>query len=392
MLSVLLLTLAASSPPWATRAILPVDERDPGLAELLDDGEVVLVQDQAASSFKGLMVTRAPETCAIVEDRMLDVRGYPKLWNKRIKKVEVIERTETDIHYALYLDVFLSPRLEARIKNPERGKVIYWSKDTPSLFTWNLEQHETSCVLFYEMYHPEGVRSDFVVLVNKLEPGINDAGEVAAALVSSRGYSSPEKPGKRDLGPRALATYDALSGASTALRVVRRGKELPLYVVRRRVPVPVDVVRARIRDKAAFEERIDFLHDVEQKDAATTWELRAFGGEVTFTTTASERRGDAGSFVIEETVTTGDIRRGRWTWVLTPIAGGTAVELHVDLDVTSGSRVLKTLASQDQLIRDSTSLQLVYEFMRIAAPEKALPVSDGVLAGRPRSDTARGAN
>jgi hypothetical protein len=391
MFATLLFTLVAVSPPWATRTILPVNEHDVGLQELLDDGEVVLVKEQAASSFRGLMLTRTQEPCRSLETRMMDVRGYPSIW-KKIKKVEVIEQTEREVHYAVYVDVFLSPRLEARIKNPEQGKVVYYNDVTPSIFTWNLEPRDENCMLFYEMYHPDGVRSDFVSLVNKLEPSINDAGEVAAALVSARGYATPEKKGQRVLRPRAAATFDELSGAGTALRVIRRDKNVPIYVARRRVPVTLDVALARVRTKPAYATHIDVVSAVESKDKETTWHLSSFGGRVKFQTRFEERRLENGSVVVEESVIGGDIKSGQWTWTLTPVPGGTAIELSVDLDVTRGSRVLTTLANQDQLIRDSTGLQLVYEFMRLAAPEKALPLSDAVVAGRGLTLPARGAN
>jgi hypothetical protein len=386
-----LLTLIVSSPPWATRAILPVNANDPGLHELLDDGEVVLVKEQAAKSFRGLMVTRTHENCTSLEARMMDVRGYPSIW-KKIKKVEVIEQTERDVHYAVYVDVFLSPRLEARIKNPEPGKVVYYNDVTPSIFTWNLEPRGESCMLFYEMYHPDGVRSDFVDLVNRLEPSINDAGEVAAALVSARGYATPERAGKRALSARGVATFDELSGIGTALRVIRRDKHVPVYVARRRVAVTLDKALARIQNKPAYETHIDVLNDVETSGTKTTWHLSSFGGKVAFETRVEEHHLPNGVVVVEETVVGGDIKSGRWTWTLTPVPGGTAIELNVDLDVTRGSRVLTTLANQDQLIRDSTGLQLVYEYMRLVAPEPALSNGDAVLAGRALLSPARGAN
>jgi hypothetical protein len=167
---------------------------------------------------------------------------------------------------------------------------------------------------------------------------------------------------------------------------------VPTYIARRRVPVSPAGILSRIKDKPAYAAQIDVVSAVQAKGDSTTWHLSSFGGKVAFRTRADVHRTPNGGIVVDEVVTGGDIDTGRWTWTLTPVPGGTAVELSVDLDVTRGSRVLTTLANQDQLIRDSTGLQLVYEYMRMVAPEKALPVSDAVLAGRALPAPGLGAN
>ncbi len=352
-----------------------------GLLNLTQHGELFFLPAHNAHHFRALIVTQAKGTCRSVEDAMLDVRNYPKRWPK-MTDVSVLSDKHDRVHYRFALDMMFSPEIEGIVERTGPGTVRFEDPKVAGDFsTWKLRDVGRRCSMVFHLQHKPGRRSDFVRLVQNMEKGIADSAELAGALASARGYTGLPSPTRRyDVTTAGRGTWEALSGRGTVMRAIRRPGGTMVFQARRQIEVPPSEVIARLRDRERSYRTVDFLSDVDHKgELSTKWDVSYFGGWVDFETHATEKQ-DGPVYRRTETVKSGDISQGYWTWTVTPVPGGTALDLEVDLDVRAGSRVLRTLAAQDPIIGNSTGMQVSLEFMRVLGQGKSLRVEPTMIA------------
>jgi hypothetical protein len=386
----LLIGLAAASPAIAVPDGAPVG----GLLELTTTGEVFLLAEHNSDRFRALLMTQAPERCTSLEAAMMDVEGYPKRW-KQMEEVIATPDGPNRIRYSYELDMMFSPRLEGIVEHTKPGMIRYLDDDIPSDFTWMFQDRpagtKARCHMVHRMVQPTGQRSDFVRLIEKLEGGCGDAAELAGALAAARGWAVPAQKRPAKLSLAGESAWEQLSGAGTAIQLINRpGNKRMLVRAGRRVAARPETVLKRIRLRPGYVKGfargaggVDFLDDVEVEGRETEWEVAYFGGNVTFRT-AHREQGDVhqrSGLRITERVVDGDLKNGYWTWRVRQVPGGTQVDLEIDIDVTQGSMVLRTLAKQDPLIRRTNALQLALEYMRVVVAGKNLPASPARVAG-----------
>ncbi len=385
----LLLGLAAASPVIAVPDGLPVD----GVLELTAAGEIFLLAEHNSDHFRALLLTQAPERCSAIEAAMMDVQSYPKRW-KQMEEVVATPDGPNRVRYSYELDMMFSPRLKGIVEHTKPGMVRYVSDEIDSDFTWLFDDRPAGkaerCHMVHRMVQPKGTRSDFVRLIEKLEGGCGDAAELAGALAASRGWAVPSQPRRTTPSLAATSAWEQLSGAGTAIHLINRpGNKRMLVRAGRRVKASPDAVLERIRDRTRYprgftrgDTGVDFLDDVEIEGRETEWEVEYFGGDVTFRTAAREQGSvhQRGGLRVTERVVAGDLKSGYWTWTVRRVPGGSQVDLEIDIDVTEGSMVLRTLARQDPLIRRTNALQLALEYMRVVVAFKNQPTSPARIA------------
>lgn len=359
-----LIAVGASAP--ASQAKVAGADAD-ALTELTRAGELLILPGHGRSPWRGTVVTQHKKSCDDVERTMMNVRGYPSIW-KKMRNVRILSQSPRRVHYAFELDLLLSPKLETVVENPKPGTVVFTGNDTDGRAVWSLEQMQNSCRMVYDLSQPKGSNSGFVKILKRMEPGLVDAAELAGGLALARGYAPPAlRYGQSTkLSKDGWVGLYKLAKDNTVVRVLARKKSPPVLVAYRYVSRSVDDVAASIADYKDYGRDVDFLDKVRPTGRGARWSIEYFGGSVDFTTKSTTRQAGR-TRIIREKVIGGDLERGYWTWRLTPMRSGTLVELELDLDITEGSTVLRTLTHQDEMIRDSTGLQVALEFMRTRA-------------------------
>lgn len=351
-----------------------------GLLELTEKGELVLLPRHNSSPFSAFVVTRSPQQCAALEETMLAVEGYPKRWPS-IKEVRVEKRTPTTVEYEFDMDFVFSPTIKGKIDRPQPGTVIFHDVDTGGRFTWTLRDVRAGCHVVYRLYQPPGKQSGFVALITSVESGAGDSGELAGAIASARGYSKPERDVRGDglLSDAGRMAWDRLAAEGTVLRLVRSKNRPAVVITKRRTNRAPSEVLWSIRDRRRYTGKLDIVRKVKDRGRQVDWGFGYFGGRVNLTTAVSEQgaANEPGGVTITERVTGGDLERGEWRWNVREVQGGTEVELTIDLDIASGSLVLRSLAEQDPMIRDAGSLQMALAMMGALIGGKLLPMSEG---------------
>lgn len=351
-----------------------------GLRELSARGEVVVLPAHQGTPFRAWVVSRAAEPCGRVERAMWTVERYPERW-QNIREVRVLERTRDRVEYEFDIDLVFSPTLRGRIERPRRGNILFHDVETGGLFSWFLSSDEEGCLASYELFQPPGKQSGFVALVTAVERGAQDSAEISGAIASMRGYMRPEQPGASDkpLSGAAQRTWDALSAAGTVVRLERRSGQPTRVTAQRRTTRSATTVVQNLRDRQRYPKQIDIIRQARSEGRRTRWQLGYFGGNVSVATVATEEGtvGQAEGFRLHERVVAGDLPPGGWRWQVRAVEGGAEVELHIDLDITSGSLVLRSLAAQDPMIRDAAALQMALAMMGALVGGERLPLADG---------------
>jgi Polyketide cyclase / dehydrase and lipid transport len=286
---------------------------------------------------------------------MMDVESYPKRWN--LKRVTVLEKTDKRVRYELELNIRLAPKIPGIVENPTSGKVVFTDPETGGQFIFTMEQTEHGCSVSYNLLEAKGKPGGWTGVVRTLEESAVDAANVAAALSSMRGYARPEEQAgaqRTQVPPAGHRAFAALATHGTAMRVVRQPGRVPTVIVRRVVTRPIGDVLWNIRDRRRYEDKIAVITEVEDEgDGVVEYDVAAFGGRVSFDTRQIEKGDPSTGVTIEERVVGGDVKHGRWEWRVTPVPGGTDVQLTWDFDIVSGSSVMLGLATIDPMARES---------------------------------------
>jgi|GEM_PF-2348272 len=367
----LLLSLSAASPAQQARAKaqLPSTVTPADALHLAKSGEVLFLprrrhSPKSSQPFAALVLTRAEHGCDQVRRDMLEVERYPEHWPQIDRDVTIHYRTKTRTRYALHLNLPLAPDLEGLVEDLGPRRVRFHDVDSAGFFTFDLvEQRRRArkqCLLNYQLYQPSGKESGFVTMLRKMEAGVGDSAEFAATLGTVRGYA-PRRSKERALDGRALDILGRLGSFGTAMVVQHKADGTVRIIGRRVVDKSAPDVLARIRDRQLYASSADFLKKVKVKGPQGEWQVRYFNGSVDFDTvqTVSGEAGQPqGQRVVEE-VTGGDLDKGQLTWQLHEVQGGTDVQLTVDLDLTEGSLVLRTISRHDATIREAARMQMV---------------------------------
>ncbi|MCP4503332.1 MAG: hypothetical protein GY822_25635 [Deltaproteobacteria bacterium] len=357
----LLLSLQAVTPAQALAdAKLPASVSKEEAMELSKSGEVLFLPRRTSSPFAALVLTRTSKKCSSVHQVMLDVEHYPKHWDHIDEDVTIKYRTKTRTRYTLHLDLPLAPSLEGLIENLGPQQVRFHDIETGGFSTFNLRNHSKGCLLNYQLYQPPGKESGFVGLLRKIEDGVGDSAELAAALATIRGYA-PRRSTFEPPSQKALDVMGRLANTGVVLLVQHKKSGKVKIIGRRRIAQPTDVVLSRIQDRKRYATNADFLNDVDEKGAKTDWHVAYFNGRVNFQTLA-QKHGQLLSqkgLRIREKVSGGDLDKGTWEWTVRKVPGGTDVQLVMDVDLTEGSFVLRTLSSHDATIREAARMQMV---------------------------------
>ena len=364
----------------AKPAALPGNVDARGVWELAAQGEVVLLPRHQASPFSAWVFSRTKHRCDAVEQAILEVENYPKRW-PNIREVRLLSRDERFVHYEFDIDLVFSPTLTGKIEKIRPGTVAFHDLETGGLFQWHLVQTPKGCLAAYQLSQPSGQQSGFVSLITAVESGAADSGEIAGAIASSRGYMKPELEGlPLAIGSdTAQRSWHQLSSQGTVLRLTRKAGHPTVYTSMRRSDRSPEQILAAIRNRSAYVHRLDMVKSVRTRDAHTQWEFGYFGGSVQVKTRAKE----SGSLdspegvVLTEEVVGGDLSSGVWRWHIRPVEGGTEVELMMDMDITSGSFVMRNLVEQHTLIRDASSLQLGLSMMGALVGGNQIPYREG---------------
>lgn len=375
--------LIASGSPDAHRVTSPHSVPSSELYGLTGHGELLLLPKHQTSPFHAYIVSISPHSCDNVERIAMTVTDYPLYWPHMREGVKVLQQEPRKIRYSFKLDVIFSPTIEGVVENPKPHQIVFWDPESNGKFTWDLLPQGNECIMVYDLYQPKGKQSGFVSLVQHFEKDVADAAELAGGIATARGYAKDRLyKGKAPNQSAYRETWMRLASSGTVLRTVpRKDKIMRLFAARRISDRPSDVAR-RIRSRNTYPQQLDFLSDASQKGQTTQWKVSYFGGRVNFETRSNE----SGSLqpndrlLIRESVVSGDISQGEWEWRLTPVDGGTEVELMLDLDLTQGSRILGTLAAQDPLVRDAALLQMALKMMgnliggeHLSAPSQVPP-------------------
>lgn len=378
-----LLALSGAAPKDAVR--VPAGVNTTAMMELTQFGEVVFLPERNRNPFSAVIFTHGNAQCSSMKGKMLNVAGYPKLWDHIEGETIIRKKTAKTTRYALQLDLPLAPDLEGLVEDAGRNRVVFHDVETGGSFHWSLRDVGPKCHMRYTLYQPPGKESPFVTLLRKMEDGVGDAAEVSAALATARGYASnTSRRAPHQISDRAQHTMEVLAGKGIALRVLRNPNGNVAIMGKRRVALSPANVLQKIRNRHQAARNADFLDDVEAEDGGHEWAIRYFKGSVDFVTHTQENgAADApGGITIREAVKSGDIENGSWTWRVREVDGGTDIELLVDLDVTKGSYVLSSLTRHDTTIRDAARFQMVLSFLGDHIGGRPLPAANDRVAAR----------
>lgn len=364
----LTLPLLVAAGAAAAPSTLPSNVSLAGLLELSREGEVLFLPRLQASPFEAVIGTSSPKSCAEHEAALMDVDGYPRLW-KDIKEVRVQKRAPKRIEYEFDIDLVFSPTIKGVVEHPSAGVVTFNDVETSGRFTYELRSVAGGCHILYHLYQPAGQKSGFVKLITTVEKGAADTGELIGALASLRGVaSSPtgQKAALASSSESAERAWDQLAGAGTVLRLSPRpGDAAVVLTTKRRVSKNSDAVLWAIRDRKRYAKELDTVKKVKDRGRSVSWTFGYFGGRVKFDTAVTEE-GDVaapGGLVITERITSGDVDKGFWRWRVREVAGGTEVELHMDMDLTPGSLIMRNFVAKEPIIALGLPTQLALTMM-----------------------------
>ena len=353
------LLVAAAAPDFVT---FPPGASSQGLLELTRHGEVWFLPVHGRHPFRAVVATRAQGPCAALEAAMMDVEGYKARWP--LEEVIVLQRTPTKVRYQLKVDITLAPLLAGEVERRGAGRIHFRDPDTDAQSLWTLVDATGVCHATFSI--AEGAESSsFVSVARAVEDTSGDSTNLAAAVASVRGYTKAEAvTGGPAPGAAGEAALQAIASEGTAIQMLRRGGATTYRLVRR-VQAPPERVLWSIRDRRRYPERSDAIDKVDDRGKTAAYRFGFFGGRAALTTAVVEQ-GDpaaAGGLRVVETVTDGDVKRGRWTWTVRSIDGGTHVELLFDLDIVPGSAVLSALAAEDAGFKEGVALQIAGDLM-----------------------------
>lgn len=346
-----------------------------GLAELTDNGEVLLLPRHQRQPFDGWIFTRSSESCVAIEAGMLDVDSWVKRFDN-LKSSKATARSADSVGYKLELTVVLGPTIFGRITRVSPGVLRFNDIETKAYSVYDLEAAEDgTCLVRYRIVEEQGKSSGWVSIMKGLEATAGDAGNFAAGISSARGFAKPEKA-RSVRGSAAEATRVSLAGQGTLVEIDRSGK-WPSYSLRRRVALPFAEVSWAVRNKKGYPDRTSVVKSAADHGSTAQYTFGGFGGRVSFSTTVNEHAEPGGVLVVEETVAGGDIGPGTggWRWRLGPVDGGVDVELQFSADIVAGSRVMRTMAATDPIARESFMLYAALAMMADIVGGPVLPVS-----------------
>jgi hypothetical protein len=368
-----LLHVPSSEPAPSTR----------GLVELTGRGEVLFLARHHVQPFDGWVYSRAPATCAAVENFMLDVERWPKSFDN-IESAKATRAGDT-VNYELELTVAFSPTIHGTITRVAPGRLRFNDVETKAYSEYALEDvGDGSCLFRYRVVEEKGKTSGWVAVLKGLEKSSGDAGNFAAAISSSRGFGKPERAPRVTVGRAGTELVDDLAGRGTVVTIDRSGKR-PVYVVRRRVNAPFSDVAWSLRNKKGYPGKTAVIRSAEDHGRTAEYAFGGFGGRVSFTTTATDDVDAAGVLTIAETPRDGDLSPadGGWSWRVVPVDGGADVELRFACDVIAGSTLLSTIARTDPIARESFMLHVALSMAGDLVPGRALPFAPPVVARTP---------
>jgi len=359
-----------------------------GLVEATGRGEVLFLPRHHVQPFVGWVYSRAATSCLAVESAMLDPERWPKIF-ENLKRARAT-RTGDTVRYELDLTVAFSPTIHGVITRMEPGRLRFSDVETKAYSEYTLEDlPDGTCLSRYSVVEEQGRSSGWVGIIKGLEATAGDAGNFAAAISSSRGFSRPERAPRVTPGRAGEQLLDELAGRGTVVSIDRSGRR-PVYVLRRRVAASFDEVTRALRDRATYARRTAVVRSSAGKGGGAEYAMGGFGGRVNFTTTVREAVDAAGVLSIEETPASGDLQvdDGGWRWRVNSVDGGAEVELRFGCDVIDGSLVLKTVANTDPIARESFMLHVALSLVGDLVPGRPLPLSPAVVASPPPPATA----
>ena len=331
-------------------------------AALADTGEVILIPRQQVQPFTGWIFSRSAKSCEVLEKNILDVRTWPTQFDN-VKSTKVTKLEGDTEHYEMTLTVAFSPTIKGSITRLGPGHVRFNDAVTRAYSVYTLvPAADGSCLVRYEIVEEKGKDSNWVSVLKSLESRSGDAGNLAAAISSCRGFARPEK------APRIKGDVDnaraALAGQGTVVEIDRSGK-WPTYTFRHRVKRPFADIAWAVRHKKAYAEKTTVVKKSEDQGNTAAYTMGGFGGRVSFTTNVTEQTLADGTVIIDERVSGGDIGKndGGWRWKLVPVEGGVDIELLFTADIVAGSTVMRTMASTDPIARESFMLYIGLAFM-----------------------------
>lgn len=342
-------------------------------AALVDTGEVLVLPKQHTQPFVGVVFTRAAASCEVIEKNILDLPSWPKQF-ENVKSTTVTKVEGATQHYEMTLTVAFSPTITGSITRLGAGEIRFNDAVTKAYSVYHLSAADDgSCLVRYEVVEEKGKSSNWVAILKNLEAKSGDAGNMAAAVSSARGFAKPEK------APRVRGDVEGarqqLAGQGTVVEVDRSGRR-PTYTFRHRIKATFADVAWSVRHKKAYAEKSVVVKSSEDKGASAAYTIGGFGGRVSFTTDVTEQTRPDGTVIIEEKVHDGDLKPsdGGWRWKLTPVTGGVDVELVFTADIVAGSTVMRTMASTDPIARESFMLYVGLAFMSDIVGGQNLPL------------------
>jgi hypothetical protein len=201
-------------------------------------------------------------------------------------------------------------------------------------------------------------------------------------------HGTAKGPAPASLNELSARTWDELAGAGTVLRLTERpGDNSIVLTSKRRVTTDSDAVLWAIRDRKRYAEKLDGVKKVRDRGRDVSWTFGYFGGRVRFDTAGSEVGDIDGrdGLLITERITGGDVKSGYWTWRVRRVAGGTEVELHMDMDLSKGSLIMRRFVAQEPIIAYGLPMQLSLTMMAELVGGAPLPMqhSHGNVAKTP---------
>ena len=356
-----------------------------GLAELTTDGEVLLLPRHHKSAFDGWLYTHSAERCDAIEAGMLDVERWPRRF-PNVASVKATHEGTADnpsVAYEMELTVTFSPTIYGRVTRTAPRTLRFNDGVTKAYSVYSLRDvDDGSCAVAYRVVEDPAQSSGWVAVMKGLDATAGDAGNYAAAISSARGFAKPETRRHLQRGRPGEDALEALAARGTVVVVDRRTGKLPRYTLRRRVDAPFTDVAWAIRNKKGYVEKTPVVKSANDHGKSASYTIAAFGGRVSVDTAVKDSVDGDGVIVVDESVVGGDLAAGAggWTWTLRPVDGGADVELSINVDLVSGSRVLTTMAEADAIARESFMLHVALSWMGDLIPGKPLPQKPTTIA------------
>lgn len=364
----LMLSLAAAGAP---------DVSARGLAELTNNGEVLLLPRHHREAFDGWLFTHSTETCDAIEKGMLEVEKWPERFSNvaSVKPERGGTAANPSVSYEMELNVTFSPTIYGRITRVAPRVMRFNDGVTKAYSVFTLaDADDGSCALAYRIVEDPTQSSGWVAVMEGLEATAGDAGNYAAGISTTRGYARPETRKKLTRGRAGDDALATLAGRGTVVIVDRRTAKLPTYTLRRRVDAAFSDVAWAIRNKKGYPEKSGAMKKAVDGGKKATYTIGGFGGRVGVETDVKDTVDDNGVLVVDEAVSGGDLAAGAggWRWTVIPVDGGVDVELVMNVDLVKGSRLLTTMSDADPIARESFMLHIALSLMGDLIPGKPL--------------------